>query len=74
MERNNDAREAGNNREHGRHDAGDTLAARSGGRRATCAGEATRQSDDETYREEAKGVVYSHEAHPSQRKASDDAR
>lgn len=64
-----DAREAGIHTEHGRRDASDTHIARTGHRRGQASpGEATRDQDDESLTtEKARGVIYSHEAHPSQR-------
>lgn len=76
MQESNDAGKAGNNPQHGGHDSGDTGITRSGSRRATCPGEASRESDDKAYdakSDKTQTVTRSHELHPSHRKKAQES-
>lgn len=58
--------------EHGRRDASDTSITRTAHRRsASSPGETTRDEEDDALqgKDEAQGVVYDHEPHPSHRKS-----
>ncbi len=57
IQEDSNAREAGNNREHGGHDAGDAGSARSSSRRQTSPGEASRDEAQDNYHCEKKEDV-----------------